>query len=263
MPLIASQINVSRLGQAVIESASFLVEPGQIVGLLGANGAGKSTLIAALAGELAIQSGTVNYDDDALPTLSALEQARCRAVLPQTPGLSFSLDVTQVVRMGAYPFDGVLPPAELNAIVELALQALKLDHLADRSYLELSGGEQQRVHLARVMVQVEAALLLHGQAYLLLDEPVSSLDPAFQHELMSFLFNFTRQKKVGVLMALHDVNLAARWCDAVMLLSSRRLQWQGPPEQVLTEDNLSATYGFSMRVMPHPLHQGRLLVLPP
>ena len=263
MPLIASQLNVSRLGQAVIESASFLVEPAQIVGLLGANGAGKSTLIAALAGEIAIQSGTVKYDGDALQTLSALEQARRRAVLPQSPGLSFSLDVAQVVRMGAYPFDGVLPPAELNAIVELALQALKLDHLADRSYLELSGGEQQRVHLARVMVQVEAALLLHGQAYLLLDEPVSSLDPAFQHELMSFLFNFTRQKKVGVLMALHEVNLAARWCDAVMLLSSRRLQWQGPPEQVLTEDNLSATYGFSMRVMPHPLHQGRLLVLPP
>lgn len=263
MPLVASQLQVSRLGRVVIEPASFMVEAGQIVGLLGANGSGKSTLIAALAGEIEVQSGDIQYDKDVLATLSTLEQARRRAVLPQTPGLSFSLDVTQVVQMGTYPFEEVLSPAELNAIVDLALQALKLDRLTDRSYLEMSGGEQQRVHLARVMVQVEAALLLHGQAYLLLDEPVSSLDPAFQHELMSFLFDCTRQKKVGVLMAMHDVNLAARWCDTVMLLSSRRLQWQGAPAEVLTEANLSATYGLSMRVMPHPLHQGRLLVLPP
>ena len=143
------------------------------------------------------------------------------------------------------------------------MQVLSLDSISDRSYMALSGGEQQRVHLARVVSQVEFALNIHGHAYLLLDEPLSGLDPAFQQDLMQFLYQYTQQKKVGVLMALHDVNLAARWCDSILLMSARRVQMQGTPTDVLTTENLMATYGLNMQVMPHPLSPGRLLVLSP
>lgn len=245
----------------MLESTSFEVPPGKMVGLLGANGAGKSTLIAALAGELGSLAGDVRFDDMRLSQMSVLQQARRRAVLPQSPGLSFDLSVAQVVQMGAYPFDEQIGANVLDAAQAFAMQALSLESIADRSYLTLSGGEQQRVQLARVVVQVEAALSVHETAYLLLDEPVSSLDPAFQFEWMSFLFEYTRQKQVGVLMALHDVNLAARWCDSIMLLSKGCIQAQGAPSQVLTTDHLMQTYGLFMHVLPHPIHDGRLLVL--
>jgi iron complex transport system ATP-binding protein len=247
----------------VLESASFQVDPGQIVGLLGANGAGKSTLIAAVAGEIASSAGDVSFDGMPLGKMSVLQQAQCRAVLPQSPGLSFDLSVDQVLQMGRYPFEGLVSADALDASQTFVIQALSLDPIFHRSYLALSGGEQQRVHLARVMVQVEAALIVHDHAYLLLDEPLSSLDPAFQFEWMSFLSRYTRERKVGVLMALHDVNLAARWCDSILLMSKRQLEIQGSPKEVLTTEHLFATYGLNMQVMPHPLSPGRLLVLSP
>lgn len=243
--------------------ASFEVPPGKMVGLLGANGAGKSTLIAAVAGELGSLSADIRFDDVRLNQMSVLQQAQRRAVLPQSPGLTFDLLVAQVVQMGAYPFEERIGADVLDAAQAFAMQALNLESIADRSYLTLSGGEQQRVQLARVVVQVEAALSVHDTAYFLLDEPVSSLDPAFQFEWMSFLFEYTRQKQVGVLMALHDVNLAARWCDSIMLLSKGCIQAQGAPSEVLTTGHLMQTYGLPMHVLPHPVQPGRLLVLSP
>ena len=263
MSLIVSQLDVSRSGRSVLASVSLRVNPGQVVGLLGANGAGKSSLIAAIAGELGPLSGEVLFDDVPLSQMSVQDQAKHRAVLPQSPGLSFDLSVDQVVQMACYPFDGEIRADVLGDAQALAMQALSLTTIAHRSYLSLSGGEQQRVQLARVMVQVELALSVHPHAYLLLDEPVSSLDPAFQFEWMSFLFEYTRQRPVGVLMALHDVNLAARWCDSILLLSKGSTQAQGTPSEVLTTDHLLATYGILMHVVPHPIQFGRLLVLSP
>lgn len=245
----------------MLESASFEVLPGKIHGLLGANGAGKSTLIAVVAGELGSFAGDVRFDEMRLSQMSVLQQAQRRAVLPQSPGLSFDLSVFQVVQMGSYPFDGLIAANRMDEAYAFAIQALNLGSISQRSYLSLSGGEQQRVQLARVVVQVESALCVHDRAYLLLDEPVSSLDPAFQHEWMSFLFEYTRQKRVGVLMALHDLNLAARWCDSIMLLSKGSIRVHGIPHEVLTTDHLLATYGLVMHVLPHPMQAGRLLVL--
>ena len=261
MSLIVSQLHVSRSGRLVLDSASFEVPPGNMVGLLGANGAGKSTLIAAVAGELGSLSADIRFDGVRLSQMSVVQQAQRRAVLPQSPGLSFDLGVSEVVQMGAYPFDDQVDANVMDAAQAFAMQAMSLESIADRSYLSLSGGEQQRVQLARVVVQVELARSVHETAYLLLDEPVSSLDPAFQFEWMSFLFEYTRQKQVGVLMALHDINLAARWCDSVMLLSKGCIQAQGAPSEVLTTDHLMQTYGLFMHVLPHPIQAGRLLVL--
>ena len=263
MALIVSQLSVSRSGRSVLDTVSLQILPGQIVGLLGANGAGKSTLISAVAGEIASTSGDVNLDGIPLDQISVRQQAQRRAVRPPSPGLSFDLNVAQVVQMGGYPFEGLISPNDIQASQTYAMQALSLDSISDRSYLALSGGEQQRVHLARVVLQVEAALNVHGHAYLLLDEPLSGLDPAFQQDWMRFLSQYTQQKKVGVLMAVHDVNLAARWCDSILLMSGRRVQIQGAPTDVLTTENLMATYGLNMQVMPHPLSPGRLLVLSP
>lgn len=263
MSLIVSQLTVFRSGRSVLESVCFQVHPGQIVGLLGANGAGKSTLISAVAGEIVAGDGQVSLDGIPLDQMTVQQQAWRRAVLPQTPGLSFDLSVAQVVQMGGYPFEGLISAEDRKLAQRFAMDALSLEPISDRSYLALSGGEQQRVQLARVILQAELSLTLHDHTYLLLDEPVSSLDPAFQHECMQFLSQYTQQKKVGVLMALHDINLAARWCDSILLMSKKSVLFQGSPNEALNGESLQATYGVNMHVMPHPIIPGRVLVLSP
>ena len=234
---------------------------GEVVGLLGANGAGKSTLLSALAGEIAPESGTVSIDAQLLESMNALEQAQRRAVLPQKPGLTFDLLVDDVITMGAYPFVEATQAAVQAWVIE-AMADADVAHLVGRRYPELSGGEQQRVQFARVLLQSRAIVSRQGHAYLLLDEPTASLDPRHQVHLMEVALKQARARNVGVLVILHDINLAARWCDRILLLAQQQLIAQGAPHEVLTPVNLQAAFGMEMAVLSHPLVPGRLLVLP-
>ena len=158
--------------------------------------------------------------------------ARWRArVLPQKPGLGFDLGVAEVVAMGAYPFPE-LPPAAVEALVDRTLALADATHLRARRYPELSGGEQQRVQFARVLTQCLAARAEGEARYLLLDEPTASLDPRHQGELLRVAVDLARDERVGVLVILHDMNLAARWCDRLLLLGGGRAIASGPPSQV-------------------------------
>jgi len=260
MSLVADRIHVARNGREVLADLSLTIAPGTVTGLLGANGAGKSTLLAALSGELAPRSGRLALDGVDLQDLGVRRQARLRAVLPQKPALTFDLQVSEVVAMGAYPFPE-LAPAEVDALVHDALALAGVSALAERRYLALSGGEQQRVQFARVLTQCRAGRQAGQARYLMLDEPISNLDPRHQGELLAVSARLAHEEGMGVLVILHDVNLAARWCDQLVLLAGGHVHAAGAPAEVLTPALLRGVYDVDADVLPHPVHPGRLLVL--
>lgn len=256
----AQNLTLSRGGTTILRNVSLQLNAGEVVGLLGANGAGKSTLLSAMSAELKPDSGQVMLSGKPLVAMSHREQARHRAVLPQKPGLSFDLGVDEVVAMGAYPFLELSSSLVATEVAQ-ALALADVAHLAPRRYPELSGGEQQRVQFARVLVQCKAARAAKEKRFLLLDEPTASLDPKHQRDLLRVAAALAHEGNTGVLVILHDVNLAARWCDRLLLLDGGRAIATGTPEEVLTPAHLWQAYGIEAQVGPHPLQPGRLLVL--
>jgi len=260
MTILADRLNTSYGSRKVLVDATLDIGTDEVVAVLGANGAGKSTLLRALAGEVQLDEGVIYFDGNPLSQSSTSQQAQMRAVLPQQPGLTFAFTVAEVVAMGAYPFEQA-SPAEVQAWLVDALTCADALDLKARSYTELSGGEQQRVQFARVLVQCLAIRATKGHAYLLLDEPLASLDPRHQLRLLETLLRLAHTKQVGVLLVLHDVNLAAR-CDRIALMANLTVIAQGTPDQVLTSSNLQRVFDVEMAVLPHPLVPERLLVLP-
>ena len=261
MPAFAVEgVEAWRGGRRVLRDVSCAIEPGKLTAVLGANGAGKSTLLAVMAGELAHQAGQVLIDGDAIAVHGGLAQARRRAVLPQQIGVGFPLPVGAVVGMGAYPFPE-MSPTQVDDEVQRALHEVDLRDAVLLPYDALSGGEQQRVQFARVWLQMRAAIRRNGHGYLLMDEPVSNLDPRHQQGLLQAARQMADSGEAGVLVILHDLNLAARWCDALVLLGDGDVLAAGEPAEVLTPDNLTRAYGVRPSVLPHPKAPERPLVL--
>ncbi|GLS05733.1 hemin import ATP-binding protein HmuV [Chitiniphilus shinanonensis] len=258
--IAADRLHCTRGGRTVLRDVSLTLANGEVLGVLGANGAGKSSLLSLLAGELHPDSGSVALDGTPLAALPSAVLARRRAVLPQSPTLAFDLAVNEVVAMGAYPFPE-LSPAEVDTLVTHALALADGAQFLARRYPRLSGGEQQRVQFARVLVQVLAARTPTEGRALLLDEPTASLDPRHQHALLQAAHQLSRQHDLAVLTVLHDVNLAARWCDRLLLLADGATVACGTPAEVLTPDILQAVYHIPASVIPHPHDAGRPLVL--
>lgn len=264
--LSACNVSVCRHQLQVLEQVSLHIPAGEVVSLLGANGAGKSTFLSVLAAELTLDiavhsKDTVLLNGKSLRDLGAAQQAQSRAVLPQKPGLAFDLQVAEVVAMGAYPF-ATLSSDEVDSLVKQSLSQADITHLTERRYLELSGGEQQRVQFARVVLQIIAQRHSDPQGrYMLLDEPTASLDPLHQQSLLKTVRELARAERIGVLVILHDINLAACWSDHIALL------WQGTilacdtPAKVLTQENLKQVYGVDVHVLPHPRRPDTPLVV--
>ena len=255
-----------RQQRRILDHVSISIESGQVLALLGANGAGKSTLLSVLGGE--IKQGlsahdriavTINGKD--ISSLSALECAQRRAVLPQNASLTFEMSVLEIIEMGMYPFSDITQ-AQATALIDRALQWADVQSLQARNYQTLSGGERQRVQFARVLVQLLAQREQDPAArYMLLDEPTSSLDPKYQQQLLSTLGKLAHQENIGVLIILHDLNLAARYCDRLALLCEGKLIACDTPEKVLTRENLHAVYGIYGQAIAHPLVPGKQLVI--
>lgn len=262
----ACNVSVCRHQCQVLQQVSLEIRVGEVVSLLGANGAGKSTFLSVLAAELKLDSAlndtaSVVLNGSRLSDLGAVQQARSRAVLPQKPGLAFDLQVSEVVAMGAYPFGSLSGDAVDNLVVE-SLAKADVAHLGQRRYLELSGGEQQRVQFARVVLQVIAQRQSDPQGrYLLLDEPTASLDPLHQQSLLEMVRNLARTERIGVLVILHDINLAACWSDQIALLWQGKILACNTPMLALTQENLKRVYGVDVHVLPHPRRSGTPLVV--
>ncbi len=232
---------------------------GQMTALLGPNGAGKTTLLNCAAGKNILSSGSVTLNRQAIHRLRPLERARQMAVLPQQLSLNFPFSVEEVVTLGRYPHAS---GHELDkGIVTAVMKVLQVDSFAQRTYTTLSGGEKQRVQLARTISQllVSSELAVSQDAVLLLDEPVAALDMPHQAILMDLLTKLCRQG-LTVLVVLHDINLAAAYADNVALLNNGVLQSVGEVSEVINELLIKQVYGIEVSVIDHPL-TGKPLVI--
>jgi iron complex transport system ATP-binding protein len=250
----AENLSVLRGGKMLIEQLSLSIEPGEVVALLGPNGAGKSTLIKSLAGEFAIQTGQIHLNGRPLSNWSRQQRAQQVGVLPQQLDLTFPFTGLEVALFGRTPHRYQSTAARDRDIVWQALAAVDARHLAHRQYVQLSGGERARVQLARVLAQVWENNA-GGPRYLLLDEPTSALDIAHQLQLMRNLRRIAAHKEIGILLILHDLNLAMGWTDRIALLRQGRLMATGTPEQIAEEDRIEQVFDVRPHIARHPLHQ--------
>jgi iron complex transport system ATP-binding protein len=240
----ACGVTVARGARVVVREVSFAVAPGELLAVVGPSGSGKSSLLAALCGDLAPAAGRVLLDGRPLDGYAARDLARARAVLPQSSALSFPYRVAEVVRLGRAPHDG----GDDRRVAAQALEAVGLEALATRRYPSLSGGEKQRVHLARVLAQLAGPP--RGRA-LFLDEPTAHLDVGAGERVLAVLRDIAA-RAVAVLVVLHDLNLAARHADRVAVLSGGRLVALGPPDEALREETLSAVFDWPIERVERP-----------
>jgi len=234
--LAVSHLQVRASKATILDDVSFSAPGGAITGLIGPNGAGKSTLIGAVVGLRPTERGEVTFKGRALLSLPPAERARLLAHVEQSATTTERLRVRDVVRLGRIPFQSTwqaTPSAEDEAIVDGAMAELAIEPFARRLYHSLSGGEQQRVQLARALAQQPRLLLL--------DEPTSHLDIEAQLRVLGLL---RRRAAAGctVLVALHDLNLAARFCDHLVVLKQGRVAAEGKPAEVLTAALLRDVY---------------------
>ena len=231
----ANGIQYSVGARTLLDSVNFQLEPGRFYGLLGPNGAGKSTLLRILSGELKAQTGTVSINGRELSEWPLNELAQIRGALPQRAELSFEYTVEEVIALGRSPF-GATQNETIKGprAIEASLQAFQLQTLRERSYLNLSGGEQQRVQLARVFAQIWREEDDDSPRCLLLDEPTTSLDLSHQQQLLQLLRE-TARRNTTVLAALHDPNQVAAHADALLVLCGGQLVAEGDVEAVLND----------------------------
>ena len=243
--LVGEAMSVRAGERLILDQVDLRVDPGELVGVIGPNGAGKSTALGALCGDVPLASGQVRLGRSPLNDLSARAQARLRAVLPQSHDVGFSYLVHDVVMMGRTAWQE--NPDLDQELVSWALGCTQVDDLRDREVPTLSGGELARVHLARVLAQRTGLLLL--------DEPTAALDVAHQEAVLALAWRLTRLPETharGVLAVLHDLSLAAAWCDRLVLLRGGHVVADGTPWEVCRPELLSEVYGWRLCVREDP-----------
>jgi cobalamin transport system ATP-binding protein len=261
MSLIAQNVSFtyhrSSRGDAVftLKDVSVSIAHGSLTGLLGPNGCGKTTLLKLLSGVLRPLEGTITLRGRPLAEMPRRLTAQHLAVVPQETHPAFDYTVMEMVLMGRHPYLGLLQlegPQDLSIALE-ALSSTGTAHLSERSYMSLSGGEKQRVVIASALAQTPDILLL--------DEPTASLDLAYQLEIASLLTRLNRERAVTMVMATHDLNLAASLCDTLVLLRDGRVLAQGPTTEVLTTTMVRRLYNVEADVRFHE-GAGHLTVVP-
>jgi len=232
--------------KVILQHVGFEVLPGEHMAVLGSNGAGKSTLLKVLCGELQPVTGQVHILGKALQDWSAAELARFRAVLQQQTALTMPFLVKDVVMMGRFPHQQARQASMDERIVTGALHKTGITHLENRNYLQLSGGEQQRVHLARVFAQIWHSPD-YDVRYLFMDEPINSLDIRHQHNALELAREFASEGNC-VVSVLHDLNLAAQYADKILLMKQGKVLAYGTPAEVLEQQTISKAYDYNLRV---------------
>jgi iron complex transport system ATP-binding protein len=256
--LVGSDLGYRAGGRDIVSGVDVEVAAGEVLALVGPNGAGKSTLLGLLAADLTPATGGVTVDGRPLRGLRPRALARLRAVMPQQTRLEFAFTAAEVVALGAYAGQSLRSGQGVRrgqGDRELALAALRrvdAESLADRSFPSLSGGEQARVTLARVLAQDAPVVLL--------DEPTAHLDLRHQGLVLK-LARLVAATGRAVVVVLHDVNLAVRWADRLMILAGGRVAACGPPDRTLTAATLTEVYDHPIDVVPHPV-TGTPLALP-
>jgi len=232
----------------ILRDMNLKVSPGELVGLIGPNGCGKSTLIKAFSHIINPMSGRILVDGRVISVIPRRELARLVGVVPQIPLLPSTFSAFEIVLMGRNPHLGLFQsegPRDWNLALQ-AMQKTATQSLADRRVNELSGGEIQCLLIARALVQETKAILL--------DEPTANLDIGRQVEILDLMKDLCRTQNLTVLAALHDLNLAAQYCDRLVLIHDGRIHAEGKPSEVITNKNIKQVYGAENCVYTHPVN---------
>ncbi|MBP1706717.1 MAG: btuD [Chloroflexi bacterium] len=241
-----SNISLTYNHSPVVKGLSFQVGPGEMVGLIGPNGSGKTSVIKALSRVLSLAAGEIKLDGKELRLFARRDLAQLIGVVPQNPALPDTFTVSEVVLLGRNPHLGLLRSEGSRdlAVVWWAMERTGITPLAMRKIGQLSGGERQRVVIARTLAQEPKAILL--------DEPTANLDISHQVEILGLIKSLCREKKLAVLIALHDLNLATQYCDRLLLIRNGEPFAEGTPQQVITAANIKEVYGTDSYIYPHP-----------
>ncbi len=233
-------------GRTLLAPLTLQLAAGQVHGLIGHNGSGKSSLLKMLARQLSPVSGVIRFQDRLLTSWSTRDFARRVAYLPQHPPTAAGMTVSELVALGRYPWHGALGRFNANdqEVVHKAMTRTSVLEFSDRLVDSLSGGERQRVWLAMLVAQQAQCLLL--------DEPTSALDIAHQLDVLKLVRTLADTHGLGVVIVLHDMNMAARFCDTLLALKEGQLITRGTPLELLSPDTLQSIYGVPMGVMPVP-----------
>lgn len=240
------QISFSIGSKYIVKDLEFSFKAGNLVSIIGPNGAGKTTLLKLMSGELRPSGGEIFLNDLAFSELSLKQRANKRAVMTQSSSVVFDFLVEEILEMGWVQGSS----DDFVKACSDVVNSCGLDELMGRKFNTLSGGEQQRVQFARAMLQVGGLSKTAEDRFLLLDEPTSSMDVAYELNLLN-LAKEVRKTGVGVIVVLHDLNLAARFSDQIILMNSGLIVASGQPEEVLSDRILSDVYSTELRVERH------------
>ncbi|WP_138465781.1 ABC transporter ATP-binding protein [Poseidonocella sp. HB161398] len=231
-------------GRTLLEGLDLALPEGRVTGLIGHNGSGKSTLLRLLSGQAAPSTGRIRFEGRDLGQWPRRALARRLAYLPQHPPAAEGMLVEELVALGRYPWHGALgrPSAQDRAATDAAIAACGLAPLAGRRVDTLSGGEAQRAWLAMLIAQEAGCLLL--------DEPISALDIAHQMEVLALIRSLSQAHGRSVVVVLHDLNMAARFCDHIVALKGGRLAFEGGPGEMMAPAALQHVFGLPMQVLP-------------
>ena len=242
----AKNISYQLNNKIILDDIHLDLHCGEVTTLLGPNGAGKSTLLKILCDEIE-SNNEIRYFNKKKEEWNKSLLAQQLGILPQQSSLSFAFSVSEVVELGGLPLD--LPSKTLTPLARSMMQKTGIGHLAERLYPSLSGGEKQRVHLARVLTQVSQ----YQQKIVMLDEPTSALDLSHQHNTLRLARELANEG-AAVVVVLHDLNLAAQYSDRIIVLKDGKLQADGKPWEAITTEMIERVYGHKTLIQAHPMY---------
>ena len=250
-----NQLNISIKTRKLLQDINFNIQPGELFVIIGPNGAGKSTLLKALTEEINY-SGEISFQQQSIKKWTTAKLAKTRAKFSQHHQQDIPLPVNEVVMMGRYPYFASKPNLTDLKVVSESLKLTEMNAFKDKSYNQLSGGEKQRVHLARIFAQLNNEF---QEKLMLLDEPLNNLDVYYQHKVLEAVKGFAKKGNMAAIV-MHDLNLAAQFADRILLLKDGKTVKYGDPKQVLTSKTICDVYDFPCKVMSHPLAQTPMIV---
>ena len=256
MSIVANDLNLHISGFDLLRNIDLTIEAGKVNVLVGPNGAGKSSLLRVLTGEIKPSKGDVLINQKPLNDWSMQDRANILAVLPQHSELNFPFTAAEVVGLGRIPHKTGF--AKDQAIIAEALALVDASYLQRRLYTQMSGGEKQRVQLARVLAQIWQPSDL-GEQFLVLDEPTAAFDLSHQQLTLSIVKQLA-DRGVGVLMVLHDLNLAARCADNLVVVNGGNIEASGTPEKVLTKELIRQVFDVQSVIAEHPIAKTPLVI---
>lgn len=252
MSLSLKSVSLKLDNRQILKDVSLEINEGEIVSVIGPNGAGKSTLLNVLTGDISPDSGDIIYDNKQLNKISIQERAFTRSVMSQMQTLVFNFNVKDVIEMGWLQRGNSDFSSNFSMAFEAVTTECNVHNLVHRKFNSLSGGEQRRVHFARTLLQLWRPSQSNDPRYLLLDEPTANLDLSSEMLLMNIL-KARATSNVGILVILHDLNLASHFADKIAIMKDGEIKAFGKPEEIMTDDFLTSIYEVPIKVKYDPL----------